>query len=176
MDPHHRPQALQQACQGGRVVHLRAPLLRARRHSHDLHPQTDLAIPQLHRQLHHPDGQGNQDFIAKNINFKKSATDIGYGLRPTHDLEKAASSNGYPGEDGKPKGDTGKSEAISFDDFKKFVADYTADKVAKLSGVSEKDPQGPGGALRRPQGQDHVVLDHGLQPAYPRHLGQQPGL
>jgi len=102
-------------------------------------PQTDLAILNYIANYIIQTGKVNQDFIAKNINFKKSATDIGYGLRPTHDLEKAASSNGYPGEDGKPKGDTGKSEAISFDDFKKFVADYTADKVAKLSGVSEKD-------------------------------------
>jgi nitrate reductase NapA len=81
----------------------------------------------------------NQDFVTKNINFKKSATDIGYGLRPTHALEKDATSNGYPGADGKPKGDTGKSEAITFDEYKKFVSEYTADKVSKLSGVSVKD-------------------------------------
>ena len=102
-------------------------------------------------------GKVNQAFIEKNINFKKSATDIGYGLRPTHALEKDATSNGYPGADGKPKGDTGKSEAITFDEYKKFVAEYTVEKVSKLSGVSEKDL-------------------HGFQSAYPRYLGQQPCL
>ena len=102
-------------------------------------PQTDLAILNYIANYIIQNGKVNQAFIDKNINFKKSATDIGYGLRPTHALEKDATSNGYPGADGKPKGDTGKSEAITFDEYKKFVADYTAEKVSKLSGVSVKD-------------------------------------
>jgi nitrate reductase NapA len=102
-------------------------------------PQTDLAILNYIANYIIENGKVNQAFIDKNINFKKSATDIGYGLRPTHALEKDATSNGYPGADGKPKGDTGKSEAITFDEYKKFVADYTAEKVSKLSGVSVKD-------------------------------------
>ena len=102
-------------------------------------PQTDLAILNYIANYIIQNGKVNQAFIDKNINFKKSATDIGYGLRPTHALEKDATSNGYPGADGKPKGDTGKSEAITFDEYKKFVAEYTVEKVSKLSGVSEKD-------------------------------------
>ncbi|MDP3537426.1 MAG: nitrate reductase catalytic subunit NapA [Azonexus sp.] len=102
-------------------------------------PQTDLAILNYIANYIIQNGKVNQAFIDKNINFKKSATDIGYGLRPTHALEKDATSNGYPGADGKPKGDTGKSEAITFDEYKKFVAEYTAEKVSKLSGVSVKD-------------------------------------
>ena len=102
-------------------------------------PQTDLAILNYIANYIIQTGKVNQAFIDKNINFKKSATDIGYGLRPTHALEKDATSNGYPGADGKPKGDTGKSEAITFEEYKKFVADYTVEKVSKLSGVAEKD-------------------------------------
>jgi nitrate reductase NapA len=102
-------------------------------------PQTDLAILNYIANYIITTGKVNQAFIDKNINFKKSATDIGFGLRPTHALEKDATSNGYPGADGKPKGDTGKSETITFDEYKKFVADYTAEKVSKLSGVSVKD-------------------------------------
>ena len=102
-------------------------------------PQTDLAILNYIANYIIQNGKVNQAFIDKNINFKKSATDIGYGLRPTHALEKDATSNGYPGADGKPKGDTGKSEAITFEEYKKFVADYTVEKVSKLSGVAEKD-------------------------------------
>ncbi|MFZ2971088.1 MAG: nitrate reductase catalytic subunit NapA [Ferribacterium limneticum] len=102
-------------------------------------PQTDLAILNYIANYIIQTGRVNQAFVDKNINFKKSATDIGYGLRPTHALEKDATSNGYPGADGKPKGDTGKSEAITFDEFKKFVSEYTAEKVSKLSGVAEKD-------------------------------------
>lgn len=102
-------------------------------------PQTDLAILNYIANYIIQTGKVNQAFVDKNINFKKSATDIGYGLRPTHALEKDATSNGYPGADGKPKGDTGKSEPITFDEFKKFVSEYTVEKVSKLSGVAEKD-------------------------------------
>ena len=102
-------------------------------------PQTDLAILNYIANYIIQTGKVNQAFVDKNINFKKSATDIGYGLRPTHALEKDATSNGYPGADGKPKGDTGKSDPITFDEFKKFVSEYTAEKVSKLSGVAEKD-------------------------------------
>ena len=101
-------------------------------------PSTDLAI--LNFICHHiiSTGKVNQDFVNKHVNFKKGETDIGFGLRPTNPLEQKATNNGYPGEDGKPKGDTGKATPISFDEFKKFVSDYTADKVSKLSGVPAK--------------------------------------
>ena len=102
-------------------------------------PQTDLAILNFIANYIIQNGKVNQAFVDKHINFKKGATDIGYGLRPTHALEKAATSNGYPDADGKPKGDSGKSEPISFDDYKKFVSEYTAESVSKLSGVSVKD-------------------------------------
>nr|Q47A87.1 RecName: Full=Periplasmic nitrate reductase; Flags: Precursor [Dechloromonas aromatica RCB] len=102
-------------------------------------PQTDLAILNYIANYIIQNGKVNQAFVDKNVNFKKSATDIGYGLRPTHALEKNATSNGYPDADGKPKGDTGKSDPITFDEFKKFVSEYTVEKVSKLSGVAEKD-------------------------------------
>ncbi len=102
-------------------------------------PQTDLAILNFICNYIIEKGKVNQDFVGKHVNFKKSVTDIGYGLRPTHALEKDATSNGYPGADGKPKGDTGKSEPITFDEFKKFVSEYTVEKVSKLSGVPVKD-------------------------------------
>ncbi|PKO48728.1 MAG: periplasmic nitrate reductase subunit alpha [Betaproteobacteria bacterium HGW-Betaproteobacteria-4] len=102
-------------------------------------PQTDLAILNFIANYIIQNGNVNQAFIDRNVNFKKSATDIGYGLRPTHALEKDATSNGYPGADGKPKGNTGKSDPITFDEYKKFVSEYTAEKVSKLSGVAVKD-------------------------------------
>ncbi|MBL8420728.1 MAG: molybdopterin-dependent oxidoreductase, partial [Dechloromonas sp.] len=102
-------------------------------------PQTDLAILNFIANYIIQNGKVNQGFVDRNVNFKKGATDIGYGLRPTNALEKDATSNGYPDADGKPKGDTGKSEPISFDDYKKFVSEYTAESVSKLSGVSVKD-------------------------------------
>jgi nitrate reductase NapA len=46
-----------------------------------------------------------------------------------------ANNNGYPGADGKPKGDPNKHTPITFDDFAKFVSEYTLDKAHELSGV-----------------------------------------
>jgi len=102
-------------------------------------PNTDLAI--LNFICHHiiSTGKVNQDFVSKHVKFKKGEADIGFGLRPNHELEKKATNNGYPGEDGKPKGNPGKADDITFDDFKKYVADYPADKVSKISGVPAKD-------------------------------------
>lgn len=98
-------------------------------------PQTDLAILNYIANYLITNKKVDVEFVKKNVNFKKGADDIGYGLRPAHALEKDAKSNGYPGADGKPKGNPNDSEAISFEQFAKFVADYTAEKVSKLSGV-----------------------------------------
>jgi nitrate reductase NapA len=92
-------------------------------------PQTDLAILNFIANHIIQTGKVNQDFVKKHVNFHVGATDIGYGLRPTHNLEKNA----------KDLGDTNASKPITFDDYKKFVSDYTAEKVSKLSGVSVKD-------------------------------------
>lgn len=101
-------------------------------------PQTDLAI--LNFIAHHiiSNNKVNQDFVKRNINFKKGVTDIGYGLRPSHDLEKNATANGYAGADGKPKGNPNDSTPITFEDYAKFVSEYTAEKVSKISGVPVK--------------------------------------
>jgi nitrate reductase NapA len=99
------------------------------------HPQTDLAI--LNYICNHiiQTKKVDADFIKKHVNFKKGATDIGYGLRPNNPVEQKATSNGYDGPDGKPKGDAGKAEGISFEDFAKFVSEYTLEKTVALSGV-----------------------------------------
>ncbi|HJW03041.1 MAG TPA: nitrate reductase catalytic subunit NapA, partial [Azospira sp.] len=98
-------------------------------------PQTDLAI--LNYICNHiiQSGKVNQEFVKRNVNFKMGETDIGYGLRPNNALEKDAKSNGYPGADGKPKNNPNDAKPISFDEFKKFVSEYTLEKVSKLSGV-----------------------------------------
>jgi nitrate reductase NapA len=98
-------------------------------------PQTDLAILNYLCNYLVQNGAVNQDFVARHVAFRKGVTDIGYGLRPTHALEQAAGNNGYPGADGKPKGDPNASSPISFEQFKQFVAEYTAEKVSALSGV-----------------------------------------
>ena len=98
-------------------------------------PQTDLAILNYIANYIITNKKVNQDFVKKNVNFKKGATDIGYGLRPVHALEKDATSNGYPGADGKPKGNPNDASPISFEEYAKFVSEYTAEKVSEISGV-----------------------------------------
>ena len=100
-------------------------------------PQTDLAI--LNYICNHiiQTNRVNTEFVNRNVKFKIGEGDIGYGLRPNHPLEAKATSNGYPGADGKPKGDTGAARDCSFEDFAAFVAEYTLEKVSKLSGVPE---------------------------------------
>jgi nitrate reductase NapA len=98
-------------------------------------PQTDLAILNYICNYIIQTGAVNEDFVRKHVSFHRGVTDIGYGLRPNHPLEQVAMNNGYPGADGKPKGDPNRFSPMSFDEFKQFVSEYTADKVAALSGV-----------------------------------------
>jgi nitrate reductase NapA len=101
-------------------------------------PQTDLAI--LNYICNHiiQSGKVNQEFVKRNVNFKIGETDIGFGLRPGHALEKDAKFNGYPGADGKPKNNPNDARPGSFEEFKKFVSEYTLEKVSKLSGVPQE--------------------------------------
>lgn len=98
-------------------------------------PQSDLAI--LNYICNHiiQSGSVNEEFVKRNVNFRKGVTDIGYGLRPNHPLEQVANNNGYPGADGKPKGNPDNSAPITFDEFKQFVSEYTLDKAHEISGV-----------------------------------------
>jgi nitrate reductase NapA len=98
-------------------------------------PQSDLAILNYICNYIIQNNAVNEEFVKKNVGFFKGVTDIGYGLRPNHPLEQVAMNNGYPGADGKPKGDPGKHAPISFDEFKAFVAEYTVDKAHEISGV-----------------------------------------
>ena len=102
-------------------------------------PQSDLAILNYICNYIIQNKAVNEAFVARNVNFKKGVTDIGYGLRPNHPLEKVAMNNGYPGEDGKPKGNPGGTSDITFDEFKAFVAEYTLDKTHEISGVPKEN-------------------------------------
>jgi len=95
-------------------------------------PNTDLAILNFICNYIIQNGAVNKAFVDKAVAFKKGVTDIGYGLRPTHKLEQDPQNNGYNG-----KGDPNKMENSSFDEFKAIVAEYTVEKVSKLSGVPE---------------------------------------
>ncbi|MFY7904800.1 MAG: nitrate reductase catalytic subunit NapA, partial [Burkholderiaceae bacterium] len=98
-------------------------------------PQSDLAILNYIANYVIQNGAVNKAFVEKHCHFFEGVTDIGYGLRPNHPLEQVAGNNGYPGPDGKPKGDPNKHTPITFEKFAAFVSEYTLDKAHEISGV-----------------------------------------
>ncbi len=92
-------------------------------------PQTDLAILNYIANYIITTGAVNQEFVEKNVNITKTATDIGYGLRPTHELEQAAANPAHDGKHGKL------SPPISFEEYAEAVSKYTLEYTAELSGV-----------------------------------------
>ena len=91
-------------------------------------PQTDLAILNYIARYIINNKKVNRDFVSRHVNFRQGATDIGYGLRPTHPLQQQA----------KNANKAGASEAISFDEFKAYVQKYDEEYVSTLSGVSKE--------------------------------------
>ncbi|WP_229660122.1 molybdopterin-dependent oxidoreductase, partial [Tersicoccus solisilvae] len=90
-------------------------------------PQTDLAILNYVANYIISNDKVNWDFVNKHVNFRRGTTDIGYGLRPSHPLQQKAKNVATAGE----------STPMDFEQFKAFVADYSLEKVSKLSGVPE---------------------------------------
>lgn len=91
-------------------------------------PQTDLAILNYIANYIIESGNVNEDFVKKHVNFRVGNTDIGYGLRPEDSREQnAANSNKVGG-----------SKPYTFEEYKKFVSEYTLDKAHELSGVPKK--------------------------------------
>ena len=87
-------------------------------------PQTDLAILNFIANYIIEKKAYNEEFLKKHVNFTKTATDIGYGLRPNHPLQKKAKNP-----------NKGKLTKIDFEAYKKAVSKYTLDYASKLSGV-----------------------------------------
>ncbi|HWA38127.1 MAG TPA: nitrate reductase catalytic subunit NapA [Burkholderiales bacterium] len=88
-------------------------------------PQADLAILNYIANFIIQKGAVNKDFVSKHVAFKLGNADIGYGLRPEHELQKKA----------KNAADAGGSKPISFDEFARFVSRYDVNSASKLSGV-----------------------------------------
>lgn len=90
-------------------------------------PQTDLAILNYIAHYIIENDKVNWDFVNQHTNFKRGDTDIGYGLRPEHPLQKAAAN-----------ADSGAMSDMSFDEYREFLKDYDLKSVAELSGVPEE--------------------------------------
>ncbi len=90
-------------------------------------PQADLAIANYIARYIIEQDAVNHDFIGKHARFKLGNADIGYGLRPEHKLEQAATN----------ANDVGGAVDIDFEQYAEFVQAYDADTVTRLSGVSK---------------------------------------
>ena len=88
-------------------------------------PQTDLAILNYIANYIVQTKAYNKSFVDKHTNFKKTPTDIGYGLRPEHPLEV------------KKTGKGGKLSDITFEEYAKSLEPYTVEYASELSGVPE---------------------------------------
>ncbi|MCW5213094.1 nitrate reductase catalytic subunit NapA [Desulfobulbus sp. TB] len=93
------------------------------------HPQTDLVILNYIANYIIQNNKVNKDFVKKHVNFRIGNTDIGYGLRPEDPRERnAVNSNKVGG-----------SKEYTFEQYAKFVSEYTLDKAHEVSGVSKRD-------------------------------------
>jgi nitrate reductase (cytochrome) len=89
-------------------------------------PQSDLAILNYIANYIITNDKVNKDFTSKHVNFRRGATDIGYGLRPENPLQQAAKNP-----------DSGDSTSMTFEEFKAFVSEYTVEKASEMSGVKQ---------------------------------------
>ncbi|MFT6925609.1 MAG: nitrate reductase NapA [Psychromonas sp.] len=87
-------------------------------------PQSDLAILNFIANYIIQNDAVDKDFVKKHTNFRKGVTDIGYGLRPTDPLQKAAANP-----------DSGASTPMTFDEFAEYVSEFDVDYAVKMSGV-----------------------------------------
>ena len=87
-------------------------------------PQSDLAILNYIAHYIVENDKVNWDFVNKHTVFKRGTTDIGYGLRPEHPLQQAAKNP-----------DNGDMSAMTFEEYKTFLSEYTLEKAVALSGV-----------------------------------------
>ncbi len=88
------------------------------------HPQSDLAIGNYIANYIIQNKAYNKEFIEKSVAFKKTPTDIGYGLRASDPREKAAKNR-----------NKGKLSPITFEEYAASVAEYTVEKASEISGV-----------------------------------------
>lgn len=79
-------------------------------------PQTDLAILNYIANYIIQSGAVNEEFVKNHVNITKTATDIGYGLRPNDPREQNAANPSHEGKHGK-------LTPISFEEYAEAVSE-----------------------------------------------------
>jgi len=88
------------------------------------HPQTDMVILNYIANYIVENKAYNTKFIKDHVNFNKTPTDIGYGLRDNHPLQKKAKN-----------ANKGKLTKISWDEYVETLKPYTLEYAVEISGV-----------------------------------------
>jgi nitrate reductase NapA len=86
----------------------------------EMRPHSDLAIANAIAHEIVNNDQVNQDFVGKHCLFKKGEENIGYGLR------------------GSTAANPMRNEQVSFDEYKRYLAKYTPEYAAEVSGVDAR--------------------------------------
>ena len=128
-------------------------------------PQTDLAIANYIANYIIQNKAYDKDFLDKHVNFTKTPTDIGYGLR----AKRSARAGGEEPRQGQ-----------ALEDQLRGVCEVGRTLHARIYVEAEQGAAGAarkaGQGLCRPEEEGRVLLDHGLQPAHPRRLGERARL
>jgi nitrate reductase (cytochrome) len=88
-------------------------------------PQADLAVLNYIANYIIANGKVNREFLSKHVTFKLGNTDIGYGLRPEHALQKKAQNAADPGG----------AKPMTYEEYAKYVSKFDAAYASKISGV-----------------------------------------
>ncbi|BAN97356.1 periplasmic nitrate reductase large subunit [Plautia stali symbiont] len=128
-------------------------------------PQSDLAILNFIANYIIQNNKVDKSFLQNHVTLRKGMTDIGYGLRPTNPLQAAAKNP-----------DNGESAPISFDEYAKFVAEYTVEKASAMSGVEQNQLIALAELYADPNVKVVSYWTMGFKPAHARRVGEQPVL
>ncbi|GAA5186868.1 nitrate reductase catalytic subunit NapA [Ferrimonas gelatinilytica] len=87
-------------------------------------PQSDLMILNAIANYIIQNDAVNTEFVKKHVRFAEATPDIGYGLRAEDPREKAAKNAG-----------SGAMKGMDFDQYKRYIAEYTLERASEASGV-----------------------------------------
>jgi hypothetical protein len=169
---HHQPPPDRQPRQDPRPVHLLAPFLRTGRQRADLQAAVGPGDPQLHLQLHHPE-QGGQSGVRQE-ECRLLPGRHRHRLRPA--AQPSAGTGGrqqrLPRRRRQAQGRPEQAHADHLRRLRQVRFRVHAGQGARDFRRAEGQAGSAGQGLCRSEGEGHLLLDHGLQPAHARHLGQ----
>ena len=162
-----RPPAQRAACARRRAVDLRAPLVRSRRHRHGVQAADRSLASSTPSPTTSSRPAGSTRTSSTSIRCSSAA-------RPTSATGCAPSIRWRQKATGRAKAE--RLHRHELRGVREVRLRVHAGEGRRDVGRAGQPARGAGRALRRPEDQGHQLLDHGLQPAHPRRLVQQPRL